>query len=65
MKTRTAPSITARKRAGVVTRLAGGYLLLIAMIMLVAAIGITNIGKIRSAYDQVPWRCWGCCTSGG
>ena len=53
MKAHTAPSITARKRAGVVTRLAGGYLLLIAMIMLVAAIGITNIGRIRSAYDQV------------
>jgi methyl-accepting chemotaxis protein len=38
---------------GVVTRLAGGYLMLIAMILLVAAIGITNIGKIRASYDQV------------
>ena len=42
-----------RLPAGVVTRLAGGYILLIAMILLVAAIGITNIGKIRATYDQV------------
>jgi methyl-accepting chemotaxis protein len=37
----------------VVSRLAGGYLLLIAMILLMAAIGITNIGKILSTYEQV------------
>ena len=38
---------------GVTTRLAGGYVLLITMILLVAAIGLTNISKIRKTYDQV------------
>jgi methyl-accepting chemotaxis protein len=38
---------------GVAARLAGGYGVLIAMILLVAAIGLTNIGKIRRTYDQV------------
>jgi methyl-accepting chemotaxis protein len=38
---------------GVASRLAGGYALLIALILLVATIGITNIGKIRRTYDQV------------
>ena len=52
----TAPTTQRKKprlNAGVVTRLAGGYLLLIAMILLMATIGITNIGKIRTTYDQV------------
>ena len=38
---------------GITSRLAGGYILLIAMILLVAAIGIVNIGRIRASYDQV------------
>ena len=50
-------SLKARIRAlmapGVATRLAGGYALLIGLILVVAAIGITNIGKIRKTYDQV------------
>ncbi len=53
MTVSTAQRYKTRLRAGVVARLAGGYLLLIAMILLMAAIGITNIGKIRSTYDQV------------
>ncbi len=38
---------------GVAARLAGGYALLIAMVLLVALVGLTNIGKIRSTYDKV------------
>jgi len=38
---------------GVTTRLAGGYVVLITMIIVVATIGITNIGKIRTTYDEV------------
>ena len=49
----TLPRILQRAGAGVAARLAGGYAVLIAMILLVAAIGITNIGKIRGTYDQV------------
>ena len=45
--------ITTLLGTGVAARLAGGYAVLIAMILLVAAIGLTNIGKIRRTYDQV------------
>ena len=38
---------------GVAARLAGGYVLLIAMIFVTAALGITNIGRVRAFYDQV------------
>jgi methyl-accepting chemotaxis protein len=37
----------------VAARLAGGYVLLIAMMGIVAFVGITNIGKIRATYDEV------------
>jgi methyl-accepting chemotaxis protein len=47
------PGLRRMLRTGVAARLAGGYVLLIAMILLAAAIGITNIGTIRKAYDQV------------
>lgn len=39
--------------AGVATRLSGGYVVLIIMILLVSIIGITNIQKIRTTYDAV------------
>ena len=39
--------------AGVAARLSGGYLMLIGMTLLLAAIGINNTDKIRTAYDQV------------
>ncbi|RFO97651.1 hypothetical protein DIC66_07270 [Rhodoferax lacus] len=45
--------ITSALGSGVAFRLSGGYVVLMAMILVVATLGLTQIGKIRTTYDQV------------
>jgi len=53
LRARIARRLHALARAGVAQRLAGGYLLLIGLLLLAAVLGTQNTARMRSSYDQV------------